>query len=122
VPGVSESYTVADSEQVEAAMGAFRKMRIALGLKAFGLNQIEMPPGFAGPEHDESGTTHEEVYVVLDGSGDLQVDGDHVQLVPGRYVRVDAGATRQITAGDEGLSFIAIGAPQQDSYTGRPSL
>jgi mannose-6-phosphate isomerase-like protein (cupin superfamily) len=119
---VSGAYTVVDSEQVEAVMGAFRKMRIALGLKAFGLNQIEMPPGFAGPEHDESGTSHEEVYVVLSGSGDLHVDGDHVELLPGRYVRVDAGATRQIQAGDAGLTFIAIGAPEKDEFTGRPTL
>jgi uncharacterized cupin superfamily protein len=110
---VSGAYTVVDSEQVEAVMGAFRKMRIALGLKAFGLNQIEIPPGFAGPEHDESGTSHEEVYVVLSGS---------VELLPGRYVRVDAGATRQIQAGDAGLTFIAIGAPEKDEFTGRPTL
>jgi mannose-6-phosphate isomerase-like protein (cupin superfamily) len=119
---MSGAYTVVDSGQVEAMMGAFRKMRIALGLKAFGLNQIEMPPGFAGPEHDESETSHEEVYVVLSGSGDLHVDGDHVELLPGRYVRVDAGATRQIKAGDDGLAFIAIGAPEQDEFTGRPTL
>jgi len=119
---MSGGYTVVDAEQVEAMMGAFRKMRIALGLRAFGLNQIEMPPGFAGPEHDELGTTHEEVYIVLSGSGDLHVDGDHVELLPGRYVRVDPGATRQIKAGDGGLTFIAIGAPEQDEFTGRPTL
>jgi quercetin dioxygenase-like cupin family protein len=119
---MSESYTVADADQVEPAMGAFRKMRMALGVQAFGINQIEMPAGFAGPEHDETATSHEEVYVVLSGSGDLQVDGDHVELRPGRYVRVAAGATRQITAGDDGLAFIAVGAPEQDSYSGRPSL
>ena len=103
-------------------MGAFRKMRIALGVKAFGINQIEMPPGFAGPQHDESATSHEEVYVVLSGSGDLVVEGEHVDLLPGRYVRVDAGATRQITAGDHGLTFIAVGAPQRDSHSGRAGL
>ncbi len=119
---MSESYTVVDAEQVEPMMGAFRKMRIALGLMAFGLNQIEMPAGFAGPEHDESATTHEEVYVVLSGSGDLHVDGDHVELIAGRYVRVDAGATRQITAGPDGLEFIAIGAPERDEHSGRPTL
>ena len=47
--------------------GAFRKMRLALGTNAFGINQIELPAGASGPEHDEEDTTHEEVYVVLDG-------------------------------------------------------
>ena len=119
---MSEGYTVADSADVEAAMGAFRKMRIALGVKAFGINQIEMPPAFSGPEHDESATSHEEVYVVLSGSGELSVDGQRVELLPGRYVRVSAGATRQVTAGDGGLTFIAVGAPEHDEFTGRPTL
>ena len=119
---MSPRYSVADADRVEPAVGAFRKMRIALGVNAFGINQIEMPPGFAGPQHDESATGHEEVYVVLSGSGDLTVDGDRVELRPGRYVRVAAGATRQITAGDDGLTFTAVGAPEQDAYTGRSTL
>jgi quercetin dioxygenase-like cupin family protein len=119
---MSGSHTVVDASTVEPAMGAFRRMRIALRVKAFGINQIEMPAGFAGPEHDEGATGHEEVYVVLAGSGDLAVDGEHVELHPGRYVRVAADATRQVTAGPHGLTFIAVGAPQQDEYTGRPTL
>ena len=119
---MSGGHSVVDASTVEPAMGAFRKMRIALGVKAFGINQIEMPAGFAGPEHDEAATGHEEVYVVLSGSGDLAVDDEHVELHPGRYVRVAAAATRQITAGPDGLTFIAVGAPQQDEYTGRPTL
>jgi hypothetical protein len=43
-------------------------------------------------------------------------------MVPGRWVRVDASATRQMTAGDGGLTVIAIGAPSRDSYTGRATL
>jgi hypothetical protein len=35
---------------------------------------------------------------------------------------VAAEATRQVTAGPDGLTFIAVGAPQQDEYTGRPTL
>ena len=41
---------------------------------------------------------------------------------PWKYAMVAAGATRQIRAGDEGLAFIAVGAPERDSYTGRSSL
>ena len=119
---MSGSHTVVDASQVEPAMGAFRKMRLALGVNAFGINQIEMPAGFAGPEHDEAATGHEEVYVVLAGSGGLAVDGELVALHPGRYVRVAADALRQVTAGAEGLTFIAVGAPQQDEYRGRLTL
>jgi mannose-6-phosphate isomerase-like protein (cupin superfamily) len=116
------TYTVVDMDDVEAMRGAFRKMRIALGAKAFGVNHISLPPGISGPEHDEEDTNHEEVYFVLDGAGSLQIGDQSVEMVPGRWVRVDASATRQMSAGDEGLTFIAIGAPSQAEWTGRPTL
>ena len=116
------TYTVVDTDDVEAMRGAFRKVRIALGARAFGVNHISLPPGMSGPEHDEQETGHEEVYLVLDGTGTLQVGDEAVEMVPGRWVRVDASTTRQMTAGDEGLTFIAIGAPSQAEWTGRPTL
>ena len=116
------TYTVVDTDDVEAMRGAFRKMRIALGVKAFGVNHVSMQPGISGPEHDEVEIDHEEVYFVLDGGGTLQIGDEAVEMVPGRWVRVDASATRQMHAGDEGLTIIAIGAPSQEEYTGRSTL
>ena len=82
---MSDDYTVVDVEDVEPAMrGAFRKMRLALGTNAFGINQIELPAGATGPEHDEEDTTHEEVYVILAGTGTLSVGGEQIALEPGR--------------------------------------
>jgi quercetin dioxygenase-like cupin family protein len=115
-------YTVVDASDVEAMRGAFRKMRLALGTNAFGINQIELPPGVSGPEHDEEDTTHEEVYVCLAGSGTLAVAGEQVALEPGRYVRVGPTVSRQMTAGDGGITFIAVGAPIAEEWTGRPTL
>jgi hypothetical protein len=40
----------------------------------------------------------------------LRVDGDEVELRPGRYVHVSPDATRQVVAGDAGLSYLVIGA------------
>jgi quercetin dioxygenase-like cupin family protein len=116
------TYTVVDTDEVEAMRGAFRKMRIALGAKAFGVNHISLPPGISGPEHDEAETDHEEVYFVLEGTGTLQIGDQAVEMVPGRWVRVDASATRKMSAGDDGLTIIAIGAPSQAEWTGRPTL
>ena len=114
--------TVVDAREVEAMRGAFRKMRLALGTNAFGINQIELPAGASGPEHDEQDTTHEEVYVVLEGSGTLTVEGEPIELEPGRYVRVGPAVSRQMTAGEDGITFIAVGAPFRDDWTGRPTL
>ena len=47
---------------------------------------------------------------MLGGGGALRVDGDEVELRPGRYVLVSPESTRQVVAGDEGLSYLVIGA------------
>ena len=49
--------------------GVFFKIRRALDTTAFGINELRMPAGFEGPEHDEVETGHEEVYIVLEGGG-----------------------------------------------------
>ena len=103
------SHTVIDAAAVEPHWGVFRKMRRALGVTGFGINQLELPPGAHGREHDESGGAQEEVYVILAGSGTMRIDGEEVELVPGRSLRVDAGATRVPVAGPDGLTMIMVG-------------
>ena len=107
---------------IESINGVFFKMRRALGTTAFGINEVRVPPGGSGREHDEAETGHEEVYVVLDGDGLVTVDGETVSVTTGDYVRVDAAATRQVRAGPEGMRFLAVGAQQAETYDGRESL
>ena len=73
-------------------------------------------------EHDESETGHEEVYVVLEGSGAFTIDGDDIAVAAGDYLRVDASATRQVRGGPQGLRFVVIGAQPKPAYDGRASL
>ena len=84
------SHTVIDAADVEPSFGVFRKMRAALGVSGFGINQLELPPGASGREHDEAEGGQEEVYIVISGSGAMRIDGEDVELVPGRWLRVDA--------------------------------
>jgi uncharacterized cupin superfamily protein len=112
----------ADDPSIESFRGVFQKVRRALGTTAFGLNEIRMPPGFEGVEHNESDTGHEEVYVILDGTGTFTVDGEKVTVDAGDYLRVDPGSTRLAVAGDEGMRFLAIGAKQLSEHDGRPTL
>jgi len=46
----------------------------------------------------------------------MRVDGEEVELKPGRFLRVDAESTRVPVAGDEGLEFVAFGAPVEGGY------
>ncbi|CAN5715675.1 cupin domain-containing protein [soil metagenome] len=107
------SHTIVDTDQVEKRNGIFKPLTASLGVQAFGINQIELPPGGAGPEHDHAKDGHEEVYVVLDGGGTLRVDGEDVELRPGRLVAVTPESTRQLSAGEDGLTFVAVGAARR---------
>jgi len=111
-----------DDPSIENFRGMFFKVRRALGTTAFGINEVRMPPGFEGPEHDEVETGHEEVYIVLEGSGTFTIDGEAVAVSSGVYLRVDAETTRQTIAGADGLTFVVVAAKPQPTYDGRPSL
>lgn len=102
-------------------MGRFRKIRRALGATAFGLNEVTLPPGAEGMEHDEAELGEEEVYVGLEGEGTFTLDGEEVPFRAGQYLRVDPETTRLVRAGASGLRFLAIGG-RQGAHTSRPTL
>ena len=108
-----------DAADVEPRNGVFRQMRRALGATAFGINQIDLPPGSAGLEHDESSSGQEEVYVFLHGSGVMHLDGDEVPVQPGRYVLVRSGTARKAVAGPDGLSWVVVGGVPGGAYVQR---
>jgi quercetin dioxygenase-like cupin family protein len=111
-----------DDPSVESFRGVFFKIRRSLGTTAFGINEIRLPAGAEGIEHDETETGHEEVYVVLSGSGTFTVDGESVPVGDGDYLRVDAEARRTVVAGDDGIVFLAVAAQPKPEYDGRASL
>ncbi len=107
------AHTIVDTDQVEKHHGIFKPLTASLGVQAFGINQIELPAGGAGLEHNHAEDGNEEVYVVLEGSGMLRVDGEDVELRPGRLVAVTPESTRQLRAGEDGLKFVAVGAARR---------
>jgi mannose-6-phosphate isomerase-like protein (cupin superfamily) len=111
-------YSVVDVNELpgEGPGGVVRKLRRELGATAFGFNHFRLPAGATGNEHHEAEDRQEEVYVVLAGSGVMRIDGEEVELRPGIVLRVDPEATRVPTAGDEGLEFVAFGAPLDKPY------
>ena len=100
----------------EGPGGMVRKTRRALGARAFGFNYFVFPPDQEGREHDHSANGQEEVYFVVKGSGVMRVDGDELELRPGRLIRVDPGSTRVPMSGADGLEFITFGAPVDGTY------
>lgn len=100
--------------------GMVRFVRKRLGAQAFGFNYFVLPAGSEGREHNHAAENLEEVYFVVRGGGTMRVDGDEIELRPGRFVRVDPASTRMPTAGDDGLEFVTFGAPLGGPYEPPP--
>ena len=102
------------------AMGegyGFRKVRQQLGVTAFGVNAIVMPPGFTAGAHYHD--KQEELYICLDGLFSLEFeDGSKHVLEPGGMARVDAATVRRMgNPGEADCTYLCIGG--KGGYVGR---
>ena len=99
----------------------FRKVRRELDVKAFGVNAVVMPPGYAsGPHYHDR---QEELYLVHRGEveftfGDGESEEYHV-LGPGGLARVDAATIRRFrnTSDTEEAVYLCVGG--EGGYVGR---
>jgi uncharacterized cupin superfamily protein len=108
--------TVAHGDDCEAS-GNWRLVRRTLGLRAFGMNLVHLPPGEQIPEHDETGRDQEEVFYVVAGTPTLVVDGEGRPAPAGTFVRLDPEHTRTVrNDGDELASVLIASAPRTSGY------
>jgi quercetin dioxygenase-like cupin family protein len=117
---VTVAYSIVHVDELEGSGsgGAFHFVRRELGVEAFGINWIELPPGAEGHEHDESESGQEEVNVCVRGSGVYRVEGEEVPVRVGTFLRFDPETTRVPVAGPEGMTLLAVGA-RRGSYEPR---
>jgi mannose-6-phosphate isomerase-like protein (cupin superfamily) len=115
-------YTAKRIEQMEAAFGGgFVKARAELGVSAFGFQVIQMPPSYSDyPEHDHAESGQEEVYLVLGGSGWMEIEGERVELDSETFVRVGPAPKRKVHSGPEGLRLLVIGGCPGEPYKAPP--
>ncbi len=112
-------YTAKRLGEMEAGFGGgFVKVRAELGVKAFGMQVIQLPPDYADyPEHDHAESGQEEVFLAIGGSGWMDVEGERVDLDADTFVRVAPEPKRKVYAGPEGLRLLAIGGSPGEAYT-----
>lgn len=63
---------------------------------------------FAASPFFHSHKQNEEVYIVLRGAGEMQVDGKRFPLKEGSVVRVSPAGMRSLRSGAEGMTFLCI--------------
>ena len=97
--------------------GNWRLVRRALGLRAFGLNVVDIPPGEQIPEHDETGRDQEEVFFVVAGSPTLVLDGEDHPAPAGTFARLDPEHVRTVrNDGGETARVLIASAPRSSGY------
>jgi len=96
----------------------FRKLRQELGVDAFGINAIVLPPGYETGQHFHE--HQQEVYFVHRGRVEFTFDEDSTHEVgEGGAARVDAATVRKVRnlSDSEDAVYVVIGG--KDGYVGR---
>ena len=78
-----------------------------LDAQATGLAYHRIKPGQRGGAHRHEAA--EEIYVVLAGSGQVNLDGELVELAPLDALRVAPQVARAFQAGPDGLELLVFG-------------
>ena len=101
----AEAFTTLDGSTIrvllDAALGGAREQSLA---------EASLPAGGSTERHYHARS--EEIYVLLEGSGEMEVEGDRRQVVPGDAILIPPGAWHEIRAdADGGLRFLCCCAP-----------
>ena len=101
----AESFTTLDGSTIRVLLDAR-----AGGASKQSLAEATLAPGAGTRRHYHART--EEIYIVLGGSGRMEVDGDECDVEPGDAILIPPGAWHEIKAADAELRFLCCCAPQ----------
>jgi mannose-6-phosphate isomerase-like protein (cupin superfamily) len=112
--------TVKTLDELESYAGQFLYAGRGLGVTAWGMNVLRLPPHWEDfPHHDHEETGQEEVYVMLEGDAVLYADDESWNLEPGTLVRVGPEQKRRIVPGSGGATILALGGTPGKAYEPR---
>jgi uncharacterized cupin superfamily protein len=112
-------YAISSLDELGEGYG-FRKIRHGVGVTAFGINAIVLPPGYTTGLHFHQ--HQEEVYFVHRGRVEFRFgDGSTHLCDAGGVARVDASTQRGMrNAGDEDAIVVVAGG--KEGYVGRDGM
>ena len=100
----AEPFTTADGSTIRELLGL-----PTAPVRHQSLAEATLEPGQTTQRHYHGES--EELYYLLEGSGELEVEGDRRRVEPGDAILIPPGAWHQITAGDGELRFLCCCAP-----------
>jgi mannose-6-phosphate isomerase-like protein (cupin superfamily) len=105
------NYAVKNIDEMEAVFrGAFKRARAELGVESFGMQVIDMPPNYENyPEHDHTHDNQEEVFLVMRGGGEIEIEGERFPLDDNHVARVSPETKRKIWPGPDGIRLVVLG-------------
>jgi mannose-6-phosphate isomerase-like protein (cupin superfamily) len=100
----AEPFTTKDGSTIRVLLDA----RLGGALNQ-SLAEASLEPGQATQRHYHARS--EELYVLLEGEGDMEVDGERSRVGPGEAILIPPGAWHEIRAGEAPLRFLCCCAP-----------
>ena len=112
------THGVKNIDEMEAVYrGAFKRARAELGIEAFGMQVIDMPPNFENyPEHDHTHDNQEEVFLVMRGGGEIEIEGERFPLDADHIASVGPETKRKVWPGPEGIRLVVLGGVAGEAY------
>lgn len=101
----------------------WKPVRIHFGIESFGVNawvaRADGEPIIERhSETDETGTQHEELYLVTRGHATFQVGDETIEAPAGTFVYVrDPDAVREAIGRSKGTTVLALGAARGEAFT-----
>ena len=111
-------FTIVHLSDFERPFPKWALARKSLGLQYFGMNVVELPPGETIPEHDETLTDQEEVFITLSGEATMVIDGEEHLAPAGTFTRLDPEPRRTVVnKSDAEVTVLIVSAPRTSGYT-----
>jgi quercetin dioxygenase-like cupin family protein len=81
------------------------------------MNLVELDPDGKILEHDETEREHEEVFIVLEGTAAILIDGEEYPAPAGTFARLDPQPSRTVVnKGRTKARVLIVSAPMSSGY------
>ena len=110
----AEAFVTADGSTIRELLGL-----VTAAAANQSLAEATLQPGQATDRHYHAES--EEIYFVLEGAGEMEVDGEHAGVVPGDAILIPPGSWHQVRAAETRLRFLCCCAPayrHEDTFFG----